>query len=91
MPPLPGQGASGLRRDQALLFDGMERKLPIEAGATATVFANLDFLDGTRGAHASISGISGVATKTSYATLHSLFTSARSARMPRTRTRSSSM
>ena len=36
---------------------------------------NLDFLDGTRGAHASISGVSGVATKTSYATflLYSLF------------------
>ena len=39
------------------------------------VYANLEFLDGTRGAHASISGVSGVATKTSYATflLYSLF------------------
>ena len=36
---------------------------------------NLEFLDGTRGAHVNISGISGVATKTSYATflLYSLF------------------
>jgi hypothetical protein len=41
------------------------------------VFANLEFLDGTRGAHASISGVSGVATKTSYATflLYALFRS----------------
>jgi DNA helicase HerA-like ATPase len=39
------------------------------------IFANLEFLDGTRGAHASMSGVSGVATKTSYATflLYSLF------------------
>ena len=39
------------------------------------MFANLEFLDGTRGAHVSISGVSGVATKTSYATflLYSLF------------------
>src|SRR5262249_45182410 len=54
----------------------MERKAPI--GMTRTgepVFANLEFLDATRGAHASISGVSGVATKTSYATflLYSLF------------------
>ncbi len=81
VPPLPGQEvrrASGLRREQALFFDGMERKLPIGLSRDGEpVFANLDFLDGTRGAHASISGISGVATKTSYATflLHSLFTS----------------
>ena len=32
------------------------------------IYLNLDFLDGTRGAHVNISGISGVATKTSYAT-----------------------
>jgi DNA helicase HerA-like ATPase len=81
VPPLPGQEvrrASGARRDEALFFDGMERKLPIGLSRDGeTVFANLDFLDGTRGAHVSISGISGVATKTSYATflLHSLFTS----------------
>src|SRR4029077_11317749 len=39
--------------------------------------ANLDFIDGTRGAHVNISGISGVATKTTYATflLYSLFNS----------------
>ena len=81
VPPRPGQEvrrATGSRRDQALFFDGMERKVPIGLSrAGEPVFANLDFLDGTRGAHVNISGISGVATKTSYATflLHSLFTS----------------
>ena len=54
----------------------MERSVAI--GLTRTgeaVHANLEFLDGTRGAHASISGVSGVATKTSYASfiLYSLF------------------
>ncbi len=39
------------------------------------VVLDLDFIDGTKGAHVNISGISGVATKTSYATflLYSLF------------------
>ncbi len=81
VPPRPGQEvrrATGLRRDQALFFDGMERKVPIGLSRDGEpVFANLDFLDGSRGAHVNISGISGVATKTSYATflLHSLFRS----------------
>ena len=81
VPPRPGQPvrrAAGLRRDEALFFDGMERKVPIGLSRDGEpVFANLDFLDGTRGAHVNVSGISGVATKTSYATflLHGLFTS----------------
>jgi DNA helicase HerA-like ATPase len=81
VPPRPGlevRRASGARREQALFFDGMERKLPIGLSRDGEpVFANLNFLDGSRGAHVNISGISGVATKTSYATflLHSLFTS----------------
>jgi hypothetical protein len=78
-PPSPGDAAAVVRGEQfqrALYFDQMERRVAI--GATRTgepVFANLEFLDGTRGAHASISGISGVATKTSYATflLYSVF------------------
>src|ERR1043165_2896571 len=39
------------------------------------VYGNLEFLDGSRGAHINISGISGVATKTTYATflLYGLF------------------
>ncbi len=81
VPPRPGaevQRATGARRDQALFFDRMERKLPIGLGRDGTMLvANLDFIDGTRGAHVNISGISGVATKTTYATflLYSLFNS----------------
>ena len=81
VPPLPGQAvrrAAGTERDEALFFDGMSRRLP--AGLSREdepVYVNLEFLDGTRGAHVNISGVSGVATKTTYATflLHSLFTS----------------
>ena len=63
---------------KALFFDGMATRLP--AGLSRDdepLYLNLEFLDGTRGAHVNISGISGVATKTSYATflLYSLFTS----------------
>jgi DNA helicase HerA-like ATPase len=81
LPPLPGQAvrrAEGAERDEALFFDGMAKRLP--AGLSREdepVYVNLEFLDGTRGAHVNISGVSGVATKTTYATflLHSLFTS----------------
>lgn len=81
VPPLPGTPvakATGEVRDHALFFDGMERAVP--AGLSRDdepVFLNLEFLDGTRGAHVNISGISGVATKTTYATflLYSVFTS----------------
>jgi DNA helicase HerA-like ATPase len=81
IPPHPGDPVRVVRGEEfqrALYFDRMERRLPV--GLTRTgepVFANLEFLDGTRGAHVSISGVSGVATKTSYATflLYSLFRS----------------
>jgi DNA helicase HerA-like ATPase len=81
VPPLPGtpvRRATGAERDTALYFDRMAAKLPIGLGRDgAPLYANLEFLDGTRGAHVNISGISGVATKTSYATflLYSLFRS----------------
>jgi uncharacterized protein len=79
VPPQPGNEVRLVRGQEfqrALFIDRMEKKVAI--GSTRTgepVFANLEFLDGTRGAHASISGVSGVATKTSYATflLYSLF------------------
>ena len=79
VPPHPGTPAQVVRGEayqKALYFDQMEHKVAI--GLTRTgepIYANLEFLDGTRGAHASISGVSGVATKTSYATflLYSLF------------------
>ncbi|MEW6059003.1 MAG: ATP-binding protein [Actinomycetota bacterium] len=79
VPPMPGMPAfraRGKDRDEALSFDQMERR--VSAGLTRDgepVFLDLDFLDGTRGAHVNISGISGVATKTTYALflLHALF------------------
>jgi DNA helicase HerA-like ATPase len=79
VPPLPGgevRKAGGELRNEALFFDTMKKKLP--AGLSRDderFFLNLEFLDGTRGAHVNISGISGVATKTTFATflLYSLF------------------
>ncbi|MEZ5321916.1 MAG: ATP-binding protein [Microthrixaceae bacterium] len=81
VPPLPGaevRRAVGAQRDEALDLADVERRLP--AGLTRDgepTFLDLDFVDGTKGAHINISGISGVATKTSFATflLYSLFTS----------------
>lgn len=79
VPPLPGssvQIASGAARDQALYFDQMQRRLTIGLARDGLpLYANFEFIDGTRGAHINISGISGVATKTTYATflLYSMF------------------
>jgi uncharacterized protein len=79
VPPRPGsevRRASGNERDVALFFDQMKSRLPIGLGRDGLpMYLNLDFLDGTRGAHVNISGISGVATKTTYATflLYGLF------------------
>ncbi len=81
--PVPGDAvhrARGDARDQALFFDGMKHRIPVGLSRDGEiVHANMEFLDGTRGAHVNISGISGVATKTSYAIflLHSIFTSGR--------------
>ena len=79
VPPTPGavvRKATGFERDQALNFDGMARRLPAGLSRDGEpVHLHLDFVDGTKGAHVNISGISGVATKTSYALflLHGLF------------------
>ncbi len=80
-PPLPGllaRRARGASRDRALSFDRMEQhlRLGLSRGGEPIV-GNLAFLDGRRGAHVNISGVSGVATKTSYAVflLHALFRS----------------
>ncbi|MGH2806589.1 MAG: ATP-binding protein [Actinomycetota bacterium] len=79
IPPLPGQPASRARgkdREEALYLDQMKKRL---AGGLSRdgepMYLDLEFLDGTRGAHVNISGISGVATKTTYAMflLYSLF------------------
>jgi DNA helicase HerA-like ATPase len=79
VPPRPGQAvfrAAGEERERALYFDAMERRFTAGLSRDGqTVWGDLAFLDGTRGAHVNISGISGVATKTSYALflLYSLF------------------
>lgn len=60
--------ATGPARDKALYVDEMARPLPVGIGRDgAPVYVDLDFFDGRKGGHMSISGISGVATKTSFA------------------------
>ncbi|MFC5065777.1 ATP-binding protein [Actinomycetospora atypica] len=81
VPPLPGspaRRATGQERAEALYFDQMDLKVPVGLGRDGEpIYVNLEFLDGTRGGHVSISGISGVATKTSFALflLYSIFRS----------------
>lgn len=81
VPPRPGEAvrrATGQERAQALYFDQMTNRVPVGRGRDGSpIYVNMEFLDGTRGAHVSISGISGVATKTSFALflLHSIFRS----------------
>lgn len=60
--------ATGEERRKALYADEMERPLPIGLGRDGEpVHVDLDFFDGRKGGHLSISGVSGVATKTSFA------------------------
>src|SRR6266568_1714135 len=81
VPPLPGSvayRAVAADRDHALYFDVMDRRVPMGLGRDGQpIYINFEFLDGTRGAHVSISGVSGVATKNSFATflLYSIFNS----------------
>ncbi len=79
VPPMPGapvQRATGLQREKALYFDEMgDQKVPVGFGRDGRpVYINFEFVDGTRGGHVSISGVSGIATKTSFALflLHSI-------------------
>ncbi|MDJ0663871.1 MAG: ATP-binding protein [Acidimicrobiia bacterium] len=69
--PDPGEQVERARngeREKALYVDEMGRPLPIGLGRDGDpVFVDLDFFDGRKGGHMSISGISGVATKTSFA------------------------
>lgn len=69
--PNPGGAvarATGEARSKALYSDEMDRALPVGLGRDGLpVFVDLDFFDGRKGGHMSISGISGVATKTSFA------------------------
>lgn len=79
VPPLPGTAvrkATGDERGRALHFDDMVHKVPAGLSRDGEpFFLDKEFLDGSRGAHVNISGVSGVATKTTYATflLYSLF------------------
>jgi DNA helicase HerA-like ATPase len=69
--PDPGEvveRATGDERAKALYLDEMGRPLAIGIGRDGDpVSVDLDFFDGRKGGHMSISGISGVATKTSFA------------------------
>ncbi len=72
-PPVPGslvRVVTGEEYAQALFMDKMERKFPIGLSLSGreVVYGNLDFLTGRKGAHVNISGISGIATKTTYTT-----------------------
>ena len=81
VPPLPGtevRRATEEERDEALDFERVDDKVP--AGLSRDneiIWLDFEFLNGSKGAHVNISGISGVATKTSYATflLYSIFNS----------------
>jgi DNA helicase HerA-like ATPase len=80
-PPRPGtpvRKAAGSERERALFFEGMTTRVPAGLSRSDEPFyINLEFIDGTRGAHVNISGVSGVATKTTYAMflLNALFQS----------------
>jgi len=66
----PAWEAKGLHRNRALFVDKMRDDEAIPIGLDLNgepVFIPYSFLNGERGAHVSISGKSGVATKTSYA------------------------
>jgi DNA helicase HerA-like ATPase len=69
--PDPGgvvERARGEARDRAIYVDEMGRPLPVGLGRDgAPLYVDLDFFDGRKGGHMSVSGISGVATKTSFA------------------------
>jgi len=79
IPPQPGDRVARVRgrdRDEALHFDAMEQRLIAGLSRDGQpIYLDLSFLDGRRGAHVNISGVSGVATKTTYASflLYTLF------------------
>jgi uncharacterized protein len=79
IPPAPGDSvymAEGASLEKALYLDNMEAPLPAGILRNGEVgFLNFDFINGSKGAHVNISGISGIATKTSYALflLYSMF------------------
>ncbi|MCX7783090.1 MAG: ATP-binding protein [Meiothermus sp.] len=82
LPPNPGSLVFLAQEEalvMALYYDRMQdQRLPVGLLKNGEVaYINFDFLNGFKGGHVNISGVSGVAAKTSYATflLHSLFQS----------------
>lgn len=70
-PPRPGDPVFLARCDRfekAIGARNMPRRIPAGLSLTTeeVVYIDLDFVDGKKGAHINISGISGVATKTTY-------------------------
>ena len=69
--PHPGDDvfrAGGAELDKALSFDVMKQRIPVGIMRNKEPFyVNFEFLNGAKGAHVSVSGVSGVATKTSFA------------------------
>src|SRR5262245_31105030 len=69
--PAPGAQvlpATGVARNRALFVEHMDRPLPFGLDAASLpVPLAFEYVDGTKGGHVNISGISGVATKTSCA------------------------
>lgn len=69
--PEPGSvvvRAIGDTRREALFLDQMDQPLPAGFDQSgAPIYVDFSFLNGKKGGHVNISGISGVATKTSYA------------------------
>ncbi len=80
--PAPGavvHAATGSERVKALFVDQMRKPLAVGLDQSGEpVFADFTFMNGEQGGHISISGISGVAAKTSYALflLHMIFETA---------------
>ena len=76
VPPQSGaevHKAQGALRQEALYEDQMGKGVALALDQVGLpIKIDLEFLDGTRGGHVSISGVSGVATKTSFA-LHLLY------------------
>jgi hypothetical protein len=76
--------AAGAHRDAALFLDQMEQPLAVGLDQNGeAIMADFAFLNGEKGGHVSISGVSGVATKTSYALflLYMLFETQRGRRL----------
>lgn len=82
----PVERATGVDRERALFVDQMDDRARLPIGfdrRLEPVYVDFTFLNGEKGGHVSISGVSGVATKTSYALflLYQLFETETGARL----------